>query len=193
LSKGEFAAVQIEFERRSSKRGYSKTGKSKFTSDYAFSGKLFCQNCGSKFRRTKWGKGKNQQVVWICINHQMAGNEACDMKTVKEKAVVQAFLRVMNKTIGSKDAFIPREIEKIEEEYTLEQLQARIEELQQNMMSLTKIRFDKQEYSTLAREIELMRERMQRLKGQTERFSPIIVNPSYCRASTVFKTYMSIG
>ncbi len=72
---------------------YSKTGKSKFTSEYAFSGKLFCQNCGSKFRRTKWGKGKNQQIVWICINHQMGGNEACDMKTVKEKALEQAFLR----------------------------------------------------------------------------------------------------
>ncbi|TGE30954.1 zinc ribbon domain-containing protein [Desulfosporosinus sp. Sb-LF] len=65
------------------------------TSDYAFSGMLFCQNCGSKFRRMKWGKGKNQQVVWICINHQMGG--ACDMKAVKEKALEQAFLRVMNK------------------------------------------------------------------------------------------------
>ncbi|MHB1654157.1 MAG: recombinase zinc ribbon domain-containing protein [Desulfitobacteriaceae bacterium] len=64
-------AVQAEFERRSSMRGYSQTGKSAFTSEYAFSGKLFCQNCGSKFRRTKWGKGKNQQIVWICINHQL--------------------------------------------------------------------------------------------------------------------------
>ncbi len=47
----EFAAVQAEFIRRSNLRGYSKTGKSAFTSEYAFSGNLFCQNCGSKFRR----------------------------------------------------------------------------------------------------------------------------------------------
>ena len=53
VGKEEFAAVQAEFERRVNMRGYSKTGKSKFTSDYAFSGKLFCGNCGSKFRRTK--------------------------------------------------------------------------------------------------------------------------------------------
>jgi hypothetical protein len=98
VSKEEFAAVQLEFERRANMRGYSKTGKSKFTSDYAFSGKLFCQNCGSKFRRTKWGKGKNQQIVWICINHQMDGE--CDMKAVKEKAVEQAFIRVMNRKQG---------------------------------------------------------------------------------------------
>jgi len=164
VSKEEFAAVQIEFERRANMRGYSKTGKSKFTSDYAFSGKLFCQNCGSKFRRTKWGKGKNQQIVWICINHQMGGNEACNMKTVKEKALEQAFLRVMNRLIGSK------ELEKIAEEYTLEQLGARLEELQKEMISLTKAGFDENEYSTLAREIDLMRDRIQRIKGlQTER------------------------
>ena len=169
VSREEFVAVQMEFERRSSMRGYSKTGKSKFTSDYAFSGKLFCQNCGSKFRRTKWGKGKNQQIVWICINHQMGGSEACNIKTVKEKALEQAFLRVMNKAIGSKDAFIPRDIYR-EEEDTLEQLGARLEELQNKMKSLVKAEFDEKEYSTLAGEIDLNRERMQRLKGQqTER------------------------
>lgn len=69
VPKEEFAAVQAEFERRSNLRGYSKAGKSKFTSDYAFSGKLFCGNCGSKFRRSKWGSGKNLQIIWICINH----------------------------------------------------------------------------------------------------------------------------
>lgn len=168
VSKDEFAAVQAEFERRTNMRGYSKTGKSKFTSDYAFSGKLFCGNCGSKFRRTKWGKGKNQQIVWICINHQITGD--CDMKAVKEKAVEQAFLRVMNRLIGSKDAFIPKEVEKIEGEERLVELQTRIEELQSQMMSLAKTGLDEKEYSALAGELDLLRDRMQRLKGQeTER------------------------
>ena len=82
---------------------------------------------------------------------------------------VQAFLRVMNKAIGSKDAFIPRDIYR-EEEDTLEQLGARLEELQNKMKSLVKAEFDEKEYSTLAGEIDLNRERMQRLKGQqTER------------------------
>lgn len=43
------------------------------------------------------------------------------MKAVKEKAVEQAFLRVMNRLIGSKDASIQQDIYRgLEEEYTLE-------------------------------------------------------------------------
>jgi len=97
INKGEFAAVQVEFERRSSMRGYSQTGKSAYTSEYAFSGKLFCQNCGSKFRRASWGTGKNKQYVWRCINREQNGVDSCSTKTVKEKDLEQAFLRVMNK------------------------------------------------------------------------------------------------
>ena len=41
------------------------------------------------------------------------------------------------------------------------------------MMSLAKTGFDEKEYSTLAGEIDLLRERMQRLKGQqTEQALP---------------------
>lgn len=72
-------------------------------------------------------------------------------KSVMEKDLEQAFLRAMNKVIGGRDTFmatlmqnIYRGLEKIEEEYTIEQLNARLEELQ--------------------REIELMRERRQKLK-----------------------------
>jgi len=97
IDKEEFAAVQMEFERRSSMRGYSQTGKSAFTSEYAFSGKLFCQNCGSKFRRASWSAGKNKQYVWRCINREQNGVDKCSTKTVKEMALEQAFLRVMNK------------------------------------------------------------------------------------------------
>ena len=100
INNEEFAAVQAEFERRTSMRGYSQTGKSAFTSEYAFSGKLFCQNCGSKFRRASWGTGKNKQYVWRCINREQNGTDTCSTKTVKEKALEQAFLRVMNREQG---------------------------------------------------------------------------------------------
>jgi hypothetical protein len=100
IIKEEFAAVQAEFERRSSMRGYSLTGKSAYTSEYAFSGKLFCRNCGSKFRRASWGSGKNKQYVWRCINREQNGVDICSAKTVKEKDLEQAFLRVMNREQG---------------------------------------------------------------------------------------------
>ncbi|MHB1652067.1 MAG: recombinase zinc beta ribbon domain-containing protein [Desulfitobacteriaceae bacterium] len=112
INKEEFASVQAEFERRSKMRGYSQTGKSAYTSEYAFSGKLFCQNCGSKFRRASWGTGKNKQYVWRCINREQNGVDKCGAKTVKEKALEQAFLRVMNLTKFDEEIF-RRLIEKV--------------------------------------------------------------------------------
>jgi len=179
LSKEDFIAVQAEFIRRSNMRGYSKTGKSAFTSEYAFSGKLFCQKCGSKFRRAAWGTGKNKKHYWICINHEMNSKEACDMKAVAEKEMEKSFIRAMNKVIGGKETFINRlmvniykGLESVEREYTMEGIEARLTELQQEIRSLVRLNvktgldtkvYDV-EYSQLATEIELMRERRQELK-----------------------------
>lgn len=103
VPKEEFAAVQEELIRRSSMRGYSKTGKSNYTSEYAFSGMLFCQNCGSKLRHTFFGAGKNKRGYWLCINHQMNGNEACNARSVNEKKLEEAFVRAMNRVIVDED------------------------------------------------------------------------------------------
>lgn len=96
ISKDEFAEVQAEFKRRGCMRGYSKTGKSAFTSEYPFSGKLFCGECGSKFRRQAWGSGKNKKYVWRCINRELNGTDICSVKAVKEKDMEMGFVRVMN-------------------------------------------------------------------------------------------------
>lgn len=69
--------------------------------------------------------------------------------------------KVMNRA----DALIPQDIYEAEE-YSLEQLGARFEELQHKMGNLAKTGFDETEYSTLAGEIDLNCERMQRLKRQ---------------------------
>jgi hypothetical protein len=53
---------------------------------------------------TIWRNGKNLQIVWICINHQTGG--ACDMKSVKEKGLERAFVRVMNRIIANKEAYL---------------------------------------------------------------------------------------
>jgi DNA invertase Pin-like site-specific DNA recombinase len=156
VSKEEFAAVQAEFERRSNLRGYSKTGKSKFSSDYVFSGKLFCGNCGSKFRRTKWGSGKNLQIVWICINHQTGGD--CDMKAVKEKGLEKAFVRAMNRIIANKEAYLVQEVESVASDY--EAIDARIAELQRELMDAVR---NNQEYSTV--EIERLQAYRQKVKS----------------------------
>lgn len=96
------------------------------------------------------------------------------MKAIKEKALEKAFIRVMNRLIAEKESFLTRNIymgpEVTEGDYMIGELQARIEDLQQKMMCLAKSGFDEQEYVTLAGEIDLLRERIQRIKGErTER------------------------
>ena len=182
ISREDFAAVQLEFKRRSSMRGYSKTGRSTSTGEYPFSGKLFCQNCGSKFRRSAWGTGKNKKHVWICINHQQNGDLACDQKAVKEKDLEKAFVRAMNWVINNKEAFVEnlmkdmyRGLELIDEECTIEELYARLEELQGEMKSLVRQGMkagavDEKEHLRLGVEIESVQNRMGKLKEcETER------------------------
>jgi hypothetical protein len=182
VSKEEFAAVQAEFERRSNLRGYSKSGKSSFTSEYAFSGKIFCQNCGSKFRRSAWGSGKNKKYVWICINHQQKCNLACDQKSVKEKDLEKAFVRAMNWIINSKEDFLEklsqdmyRGLEPINEECSMEELYACLEELQGKMKSAVRRGMkagviDEKEHLKIGAEIESVQKRMSKLKEcETER------------------------
>ena len=181
VPKAEFAAVQAELVRRSGMRGYSKTGKSAFTSEYPFSGKLFCQSCGSKLRHTFFGTGKNKRGYWLCINHQMNGSKACTMRSLNERHLEQAFVRAMNKVIGGKDTFIATLLQNIyrglevgKEEFTVEQIDARLQVLQREIMSLVRLNaktgidtrvYDK-EYSTVGAEIESMRERRQKLKDK---------------------------
>lgn len=168
INKEEFAAVQAEFVKRSSMRGYSKMGKSTYTSEYPFSGKLFCQNCGSKFRSQAWGKGKNKKYVWRCINREHNGVDSCSTKPLKEMDLEQAFLRAIKTVIGGQEAFIKTLMKNInkglEQEDTMEQIDLRLTELQQELMSLVRVKFDEKEYSSLVTEIELMQERRQKLK-----------------------------
>lgn len=182
ISKETYAAVQAEFARRSSMRGYSKTGKSAFTSEFPFSGKLFCLNCGSKFTRRTWGTGKHKHYVWQCINNMQNGSKACPQKTVKERMVEQAYVRAMNKVIGGKDDFIEKLLANIEKclsekeyEFSLEEIDEKLSELQKELMTLVRLNAKtgldaslySNEYAKVSAEIELFRERRQKLKEQT--------------------------
>lgn len=109
----------------------------------------------------------------------MNSDEACDMKAVAEKEMEKSFIRAMNKVIGGKETFINqlmvniyKGLESVGREYTMEGIEARLTELQQEIMSLVRLNvktgldtkvYDV-EYSQLATEIELMRERRQALK-----------------------------
>ncbi|NLI92550.1 MAG: hypothetical protein GX434_10200 [Peptococcaceae bacterium] len=172
VTKEEFAAVQAELARRGNLRGYSKTGKSEYSSKHPFSSKLYCSNCGAKFNRNIWGIGKYRKGVWMCVNHKINGEKACPQKAVIEKDLEKAFIRAMNQVLGGKEAFLEKLFENInkgldetENEFTQEQVDERLAQLQQDLMSLVRlnaktgldaVNYD-MEYQQLATEIERFR------------------------------------
>jgi len=174
VSKEDFAAVQAEFKRRTSIRGYSTTGKNQYGCKYPFSGMLFCYNCGAKLQRNCWGQGKNKSYIWKCTNKAMNGLDACAAKDLKEKDLEKAFIRAMSRAIGGEKAFLQQLLENIstgikqvEQEFTMEELNTRLEELGQEMMGLIRINARagtgteayEAEYIRVSEEMELIRER----------------------------------
>lgn len=79
ISKGMFQQVQEELKRRSSLRKKPTEVKTRFTSEYPFSGITCCGKCGMKFRRKRWGTKKYSQDMWIRMTRVDKGVEACDM------------------------------------------------------------------------------------------------------------------
>jgi hypothetical protein len=80
------------------------------------------------------------------------------MKAVKEKALEQAFVRVMNRIIAKKEAYLAQEVESVPSNY--EEIDAKIAELQQELMDAVR---NNREYSTA--EIERLQALKQKVKG----------------------------
>lgn len=78
--------LQKELKRRSSLRKKLSEIKTRFTSEYPFSGITYCGKCGMTFRRKRWGSKKYAQDMWMCMTSVDKAVEACDMASAhKEK------------------------------------------------------------------------------------------------------------
>lgn len=115
ISKETFQKVQEEIARRSKMRGVTDEVRSRYSNKYAFSGKIFCGECGSVFRRVRWGTVKKyQKYVWICKSHRDKGDTACLMKSVDEEKLKEAFVRVANRVMKDSGGFISKMMANIE-------------------------------------------------------------------------------
>lgn len=173
ISKETFQAVQTEMERRSELMGGDKT-RSRYTSKYPFSGKIFCSECGAAFRRKSWGVGKYKKYVWICRTRDEQGPKGCSMQAMDEEKLQEAVVRVANRLISDRGTFIAHMTENIEKVF-IEQastidvaaIDGRLEELRGEMGALVKLNLTagiddeiySEEYSRIASEIEELRSR----------------------------------
>ena len=143
ISKTDWNRVQKEREIRTSQRGYSPTGKAGYSSKYAFSNKLFCLGCGSKFRRHKYDTVQKTVYTWVCINHKRYKN--CKQDAIKEEDLERTFIGVMRDIVTDKDGFINKVIANIEEvvksrqsETSTEEIDAKIISIQNEMIGLVR-------------------------------------------------------
>lgn len=181
ISKEMFERVQQEFIYRNNLRGYGITGKAAYTSQYAFSNKMFCGSCGGKYRRHRYEKvnketGEREHVfTWVCINHKLNGKEACPQTQVKEKSVEAAFIAALNTLITDEDGFIKTVTDNITEvlnsrlsESATEGDKAAYAALQKDLQVLLTASM-KSPTSESAREYERLVKELEELKFKIER------------------------
>ncbi|WKB37229.1 zinc ribbon domain-containing protein [Terrilactibacillus sp. S3-3] len=97
MSREDFEAVEEVLNQRGKEKGVKK-GSSKYQNRYLLSGKIKCSECGSTFKRRIHGSGNGKYIAWCCSKH-IHTVTACSMRFIREDAIYQAFVAMINKLI----------------------------------------------------------------------------------------------
>ena len=103
-----FEEAQAEYVRRTCKRKISSntvTEQRKYSSLYALTDILYCNECGSYYRRVSWTmRDKTKKIVWRCINRLEHGKTFCkESPSLEEKVLQNAILSSIQKQLGGRD------------------------------------------------------------------------------------------
>ena len=156
--------VQEEMLRRANLHSGANRKKRVYSSKYALSSIVYCSKCGDIYRRIAWNNRGKHSTVWRCVNRVENGPDWCDAPTVKEEELQTAVVKAINMVLGSKNDMIAALEENIatvlalNDETSMESLDAKLEELQQELLKRANAR---QDYEDLADEIDLLREQKQ--------------------------------
>lgn len=107
-----FDAVQAELAHRSAGKSPSKknapTGRSRYSSKYALSDRLYCGECGTRYQRCTWrNRDGSKRIVWRCVSRVDYGNTYChDSPTLDEEPLRRAILAAINSAVKDKDTII---------------------------------------------------------------------------------------
>ena len=97
IPKTVYYKIQEEIARRSSlKKAGTRKGKTAqgvYSSKYALTGIMVCNECGAHYRRTTWAKNGKKVIVWRCINRLEHGTKRChESPTLKEEIIQEAIM-----------------------------------------------------------------------------------------------------
>ena len=112
ISRETFDAAQAELARRSAGKSPSKknapTGRSRYSSKYALSDRLYCGECGTRYQRCTWrNRDGSKRIVWRCVSRVDYGNKYChDSPTLDEEPLHRAILDAINSAVKDKDNIV---------------------------------------------------------------------------------------
>ena len=112
ISRETFDAAQAELSRRNAGRSPSKknapTGRSRYSSKYALSDRLYCGECGTRYQRCTWrNRDGSKRIVWRCVSRVDYGNKYChDSPTLDEEPLHRAVLAAINSAVNDKDNIV---------------------------------------------------------------------------------------
>lgn len=137
ISHEDFNAVQALIQQRAAEKGI-RSGSTKYLNRYSFSGKLICGECGNTFkRRIHYSKARNY-IAWCCQTH-LRNKMKCSMRFIRDDTVQQAFLRMVNKLIFSRNQLLRPYVQAIKNNLSDGALQ-RIQTLQSHLTENTEKR-----------------------------------------------------
>ena len=112
ISRETFDAAQAELSRRNAGRSPSKknapTGRSRYSSKYALSDRMYCGECGTRYQRCTWrNRDGRKRIVWRCVSRVDYGNKYChDSPTLDEEPLHRAILAAINSAVKDKDNIV---------------------------------------------------------------------------------------
>ena len=156
-----FMQVQEEMLRRSTLSSGKNKKKRVYSSRYALSGIVFCQKCGDIYRRITWCSKGKRFVVWRCVTRVEHGPKQCDAPTIPEDELRDVVVRAINQCLGNRSdviSILEGNIQSVisqKGEFSVEQIDARLNELQEQLLKKAN---SNEDYNELVEEIYQLRD-----------------------------------
>ena len=144
VSREIFDMVQNEMQRRANL--YSSKSTSRYSSEYALTGKVICGECGSKYRRVTKSKRGKKKIVWRCNERLNNGTRNCKqsptlLEDTLHNAILNSIKDILKSTKDVKET-VKREIEAIifkDDEYNLQVIKTNIRKHEKELNMLRNI------------------------------------------------------
>ncbi len=165
-----YMQVQEEMVRRANMTsGIEGKKKRVYSSKYALSSICTCTKCGDVYRRIVWNNRGKHSIVWRCCTRVEEGPDVCDASTIQEKVLQEATVKAINQLLQCSQSLLDILKENIEvalaDDNTgeLEKINAI---LTQKQKELVRLAHAKKDYTVLADEIEILRDKKQEILVQ---------------------------